>query len=282
MRQPLPARFGRYVLLRVLGEGSSAQVFGAQCPIHGSVAVKILRPELAGDTEVATRFLRETTLSMAIEHEALVPAYDAGTEQGCHFLSNAWMRGGTLLQRLRLAPLRPAAALAVADRVLAALSAIHAAGAVHRDVKPSNVLFDGRGRAYLGDLGLARFVKERQLAVTMPGFAIGSPAWMAPEQRRGAGPEPRSDLYAAGALLYMCLTGTLPVRGGDTRELLHNLRAGTGPDPEAIAALPSAVRAPLQALLAPLPEQRPRDAGAARELLRAARELLPPGPPAEP
>lgn len=261
-------KFGRYYLVRLIGEGSHALVFEALCPTNGRVALKVLRAELATDREAAARFEREISLALELEHPYLARAYDAGTENGRQYIAFELLRGGSLADRLANdGAFGVMPAIDIARQILEALTVIHDAGAVHRDVKPSNVLFASDGTAHLADFGLARYVGVQRTTVTQPGFAIGSPAYLAPEQARGlADLDHRCDLYSLGVLMFHCLAGEPPFTSQNPLELITQHLEET--PPSLLSRCPSAPPA-LGALVDRLLQKRPADRpSSAAEILR--------------
>ena len=182
-------------------------VFAArQRRLDRKVAVKILRPELATAT-AAERFLAEGRLLARLAHPHIVPVYDAGEADGLLYYVMEFVEGETLAERLSRGPLPAAQAVALARDLLSALAAAHALGVVHRDIKPANLFLRG-GRVLLGDFGIAR-VREEQggQGFTTPGELVGTPRYMAPEQRDGGTATTRTDVYAVGLVLYETCTG---------------------------------------------------------------------------
>ena len=165
-------------------------------------AVKAIAPELAAHAGFRERFRRECEIAAAVEHPNLVPVLAAG--EG--WLATAWVEGRRLRERL---PLHPPRAARSAAQVAGALDALHAAGFVHRDVKPGNVLVSGDGHAYLSDLGTAKPI-DSDPGLTPEGRWLGHVDYAAPEQIRGEPPDGRSDVYALGATLFHSVTGRVP------------------------------------------------------------------------
>jgi tetratricopeptide (TPR) repeat protein len=226
----LPRFLGPYTLVEELGRGGMGIVFRALDPSLGrTVAVKVLRPELA-DEEARARVLREARAAARFRHEHAVVVHAVDhTRDGLPYLVMEHVAGPTLARLVRERQrLEPALAVAVVAQVADALAAAHAAGLVHRDVKPCNVLLeaDGAGgfRAKLADFGLARDAAE-VTALTREGHLAGTPAYMSPEQVRGEPLDGRGDVYSLGATLYEALTGEPPFRGTPhlvVRQVLHD------------------------------------------------------------
>jgi tRNA A-37 threonylcarbamoyl transferase component Bud32 len=204
-----------YALEREIARGGMSHVFLARDTVlERPVAVKLLRPELAGAREVE-RFVRESRILANLSHPNLLPVHRAGVADGLFWYITDYMPGDTLADRLRRGPLTPAEATALGADLLAALEAAHEAGVVHRDIKPGNI-FLRDGRAVLADFGIARVIgalqgsgtvgDDRIRTASSPATITGTPGYMAPEQLQGEC-SPRTDLYAAGLVLYEAMTG---------------------------------------------------------------------------
>src|SRR5262249_49331660 len=154
------------------------------------------------------RFARESELVMSLEHPNVVPIYDAGDVDGRVYLAMRLVDGTDLGSLLRAeGALEPSPAVAICRQIASALDAAHAQGLVHRDVKPSNVLLDQTGHAYLADFGLTRRLDDQSSGAPGDERSIGTPAYLAPEQLMGRPVDGRADVYSLGCLLYECLTG---------------------------------------------------------------------------
>ncbi len=192
-----------------LGSGGMAHVFrGFDPALNRPVAIKVLRPELA-TAYGAERFLREARLLARLSHPNVIPIHDVGEATGLYFYVMDLLEGGTLRDRLELEPLTESEAFAIGFDLLKALEAAHAAGIIHRDVKPSNV-FLVDGRAVLADFGIAKYTDDDVEPLTATGVSIGTPGYMAPEQVVGGAATPSSDLYGVGVLLLETMTGQRP------------------------------------------------------------------------
>jgi len=209
-------RVGSYRLDDVLGEGAMGVVYRAVRDGDGAVvALKLMRTELAADAIYRQRFLREARVAAQVEHPHLVSILEAGEDGGRPYLAVVYVAGRSLAERIAGPdPLSVEETVAVVAQVGAGLDALHAAGLVHRDVKPANVMLDGAGTALLGDYGLA---KGRAFTVlTRPGQVIGTLDYLAPELIRTGQAGTASDVYALGCLAYECLAGGPPFAGLNT------------------------------------------------------------------
>ncbi len=266
-------RLGRYELQDILGQGGMATVYRGYDPLMGrEVAVKVLIPILARDPVFRTRFESEIRAVSKLEHPAIVPVYDAGEEEGYLYLVMRLMEDN-LRNRLQSGPLPFPEALAILQRIGSALEAAHRAGIIHRDVKPSNVLFDRYGAAYLSDFGIARLAS---LSETLTGSQLmGTPTYMSPEQIEGRKDiDHRADVYALGILFFHMLAGQPPFQGETpSRVMFLHL---TEPPPSILHYRPDAPPE-LQRVLEKALAKRPEDRfGSAMELVRAAEAALAP------
>ena len=196
-----------------------ATVYLAHDPrFRRDVALKVLPREFLHDPTFHARFEREAQTIATLEHPAIVPVYDFGEEDGQPYLVMRYMPGGSLADRLRDGPLSIPASAIILERVGEALDEAHAAGVIHRDLKPDNILFDKRDNAYLADFGI---VKLASATASFTGAAIiGTPAYMSPEQARGDMElDGRSDIYALGAILFEMLSGSMPYEADTPMQL---------------------------------------------------------------
>jgi len=241
-----PRQVGAYEIHERIGEGAFAVVHRATQPSLGrDVAVKVVRAELANRPEFIRRFEAEAQMVARIEHPSVVPLYDYWREPDRAYLVMRWMTGGSLETRLDQGAMEPAEVTQLVGEIGAALNAAHAAGVVHRDVKPGNILFDDEGRAYLGDFGIA--LETADLARPEAALSEGSPVFASPEQLRREPVGPAADVHALGIVAFTALTGRTPF--AETRDpvvqLHHQLN---DPIPEASglrAGLPAGIDAVL-------------------------------------
>jgi serine/threonine-protein kinase len=278
---PLVGRLldGRYRLDRPIARGGMATVYTAtDTRLDRVVAVKVMRPALAEDPDFVARFAREARAAARLSSPEVVAVHDQGTDPstGTAYLVMEYVAGRTLRDVIRdSGPISPSRALALLEPVLRALAAAHAAGLVHRDVKPENVLLGDDGRVKVADFGLARAVETSNLTATT-GLLIGTVAYLAPEQVEHGTADPRTDVYAAGILLWEMLTGTPPYDGDSPLSVAYRHVHDDVPAPsELVQGIPPAVDALVVRATRRDTEQRPADGGAFLAELMAVRTTLP-------
>ena len=265
---PLPEIPGLSHLQR-LGEGGMGTVYRALDERLGrKVAVKILAERLRSDHAFTERFVREARYLARVAHPNLVTIYDAS--EAC--LVMELVEGTTLARHLAARGRLPwEEARRLLDSILAAVAAIHAAGLVHRDLKPGNVLMDLEGRPKVMDFGLAKDASEA--ALTQAGMILGTPEYMSPEQAKGDAVGPATDVYALGAMAYEMLAGRPPFRGGGTATILRMQCEAELPALAPLApALPDEASAWVERALSKSPASRFKDAGEMRRALAAISE----------
>jgi serine/threonine-protein kinase len=262
-------RVGGYRLERLLGEGAMGLVFSAS----GEVAVKILRPERAGESVARARFLREARLAGGIASRHVVPILEVGELKSVVYLVMPLYDDSLAGQLRAFGPLTVDDVIDLAAQLGRGLDALHAAGILHRDVKPSNVLLGTDGAA-LADFGLARAHDSTRL--TREGQLLGSLHYLAPELIEGAEATPASDLYALGCLLYEAAVGEPPFASRTPAELGFAHLVEPAPDPrdrrpELSSELASALLNPLEKE----PAARPTSGTALARMLHLARSASP-------
>jgi serine/threonine-protein kinase len=261
---------GPYRVESLLGVGGMGRVYKAVNPEGDEVALKLVKTDLASDEIFRRRFEREVRIARTVVHLHVVPVIDAGEHEGIPYMAQKYVGNGTLedlVQKEQSLDLDTA--VKMCNQVAAGLDALCAAGLVHRDVKPANILLDAEGTAFITDFGLA---KDSQGSVlTRPGQALGSLDYMAPEQIRGEPVTAASDVYALGCVIYECLIGAPPFAD---RQGMRVLWAHLQDDPanpcDRRADLPPAVGELVLRALDKEPQNRPQTAGEFARMLREA------------
>jgi serine/threonine protein kinase len=266
---------GRYRLERLLGHGGMAAVYlGRDTELDRPVAVKLLAENLAGDAVFRKRFLREARLAARLSHPNVVSVYDAGESRaGQPYIVMEHVEGRTLADLLHeRGRLSAAEAVGLAAQACRGLGLAHAAGLVHRDVKPQNLLLREDGTLKIADFGIARAAETT--ALTEVGTVLGTAAYLSPEQAAGEEVTSAADVYSLGAVLYELLTGRPPYTFDSLGELAAKQAEGAiAPVSERAPEVPRRVEDAVMRSLARNPAYRPASAEAfARELAPDARE----------
>ena len=274
-------QIGPYLVRRLLGSGGMGRVYEAEdTALARSLAIKVLRTELAGNARIRARFDREARAASRLNHPHVVAVYDVGTTGDVPYLVMEHLDGPTLAELVATqGPLLPARAGEIAIGILAALEHAHALGVIHRDLKPENVILarrgDGGEQIKVVDFGLADLIdrRDQERRLTEPDRVAGTPEFSSPEQLSGSQVDPRSDLYSVGVVLFEMLTGELPFRAeGATLLAAARLMHPPIAPRELRPGLPVQVEELVLACLQLKPEHRP---GAA-ELAELARGLRAP------
>ena len=254
-------------LLRRLGAGALGVVYAAdQKVMERQVAIKMLSSKAASEPETVARFQREAKLAAQINHPNVASVFDCGQERGVHFLLMELVEGGTFANLIEEhGKLTWHDTLAYGLQIAKALESLHSQGIIHRDIKPANVLITYEGVAKLADLGLAKQLDAEISAgtgLTMQGVAMGSPAYMPPEQIRSAKDSTAScDLYALGASMFQALTGKLPFDGKSATEVMGKVLREPAPSVSSLLPeVPPGVGELIDRLLAKEPKGRPATA----------------------
>jgi eukaryotic-like serine/threonine-protein kinase len=268
---------GRYLVRARIARGGMATVYhGHDKKLDRPVALKVMHTNLASDEGFVRRFIDEAKHAAALSHPNVVAVYDQGTDKGHVFLAMEYVPGRNLRDLLNeRGRLGPREALQIMQPVLAALSAAHRAGLVHRDVKPENVLLTAEGLVKVADFGLAR--AETASKQTKTGVIIGTVAYLAPEQVISGDADARTDVYAAGIMLFELLTGRQPHQGGTPLAVAYKHVNETVPLPSSvIAGLPPQLDALVATATSHDPARRPSDAGHFQAAAGEVYRTLPP------
>ncbi|RKG61003.1 serine/threonine protein kinase [Corallococcus sp. AB011P] len=278
--------FGRFRIVRELGRGGMGTVFLAEhALIQKRVAIKVLHAHLAQAPELVARFLSEARTLTLVQHENVVTLYDLDSRDGRPYLVMEYLEGDSLANFAR-GPMAPALVVDLMSQVCDALGAAHSHGIVHRDLKPANVFLvpspSGKQRVKLLDFGIAKLLSRPAGEMTTEvGVLLGTPEFMAPEQCGDGIVDARSDLYAAGVLAYLLLTGQVPFYGRTAAEILvGHLQKEPVPPHELNPAVPEPLSRVLLRALAKRPEHRFASAAELRAALEAS--LAPPPAPTAP
>ncbi len=272
-------RLGKYRVLKELGRGGMGVVLLAEDERLGrKVALKVMRPEIVAEN-LRERFLREARAVALVEHERVVPVYEADEVNGVLFLAMRLLAGESLHDRLRRRPgLTLAEAVRIGRETAEGLTAAHQRGLVHRDVKPANLWLETTEDGWhvrVLDFGLAR-LQSGDTPLTQPGALLGTPAYMAPEQARGDEVDGRCDLFSLGCVLYQLLTGGSPFMARDTMAVLRRLELHQPDAPRKLnPAVPQALSKLVMRLLAKDPDDRSESARVVVEELREIEKTLP-------
>ncbi|MFB7401853.1 protein kinase [Streptomyces rubiginosohelvolus] len=264
----------RYALRRMIGRGGMGEVWLADdLVLRRAVAVKLLHTQLTLDDVAQSRFQREVRAAASLNHPRVAAVYDAGrlpTGPPRPFLVMEYVSGHTAAERLRSAPPSPQEAVDWVAGTLEALTCAHAAGLVHRDVKPANVMITADGLVKVMDFGIAHISGGHDKGVTRTGSAVGTAAYMSPEQAQGRPVDARSDLYSTGCMLYELLTGRQPFTEDSPFAIAYQHMCADPQDPGDLGVqLPPHVQAVLTRAMAKSPDDRFADATAMRDALLA-------------
>jgi tetratricopeptide (TPR) repeat protein/predicted Ser/Thr protein kinase len=221
---------GRYEIVKMLGEGGMGAVYKARdVELDRLVAIKVIRPELAGHPSVMQRFKQELILARKITHRNVIRIFDLGVADGFRFITMEFVEGkdlSTLLEEREHYELEEA--VKILRQICAGLESAHAEGVVHRDLKPQNILIEPGGRVCVMDFGLARSLEAT--GMTQMGAVMGTPAYMSPEQAKGMTADERSDIFSLGIIAYQMFTGKVPFKA-DTALASMLLRTQGPPTP---------------------------------------------------
>lgn len=202
----------RYEILQLLGQGGMGAVYKARdTELERFVALKLIRADLASNPEILRRFKQELILAREVTHRNVIRIFDLGQAKGFKFITMEFVEGRDLRVVIReKGKLSPEETVRIISQVCRALESAHAAGVVHRDLKPQNIMLDGKDRVYVMDFGIAHSLETP--GMTQTGALMGTPEYMSPEQAKGMKVDPRSDLFALGIIFYEMLTGISPYK----------------------------------------------------------------------
>jgi serine/threonine protein kinase len=263
-------RIGEYQIVELLGVGGMGRVYRATAADGSEVAIKLVKSDYARDETFRRRFIREARIAQSVKHPNVVPVVATGEENGVPFMAQRFVDGLSLEQRLkRDGPLDVPTAVQICGDVAAGLEGLWEAGMVHRDVKPGNIMLDTAGQAFVTDFGLAKDTQGSVL--TLPGQALGSVDYMAPEQIRGEAVSAASDTYALGCVMYESLCGRTPFADAVGMRILWAHLQDEPPDPRKFRPeLSDEFARVLLCALQKEPAQRPASAGDYARMLSAA------------
>ncbi len=265
----------RYRVGALIARGGMSMVYrGVDTRLDRPVAIKVMSPQYVTDQAFLTRFEREARLAASLGHSGVVAVYDQGRDGDLVFLVMELVDGGTLRDLLReQGSLSVPVTLSVLEPLLAALGAAHAAGLVHRDVKPENVLISSRGEVKIADFGLVRAVTSQTMATG--DVILGTVAYLSPEQVATGAADPRSDVYATGVMAYEMLTGTTPFAGDTPMSVAYqHVHSDVPPPAQKAIGTPQALDELIVAATRRDPGARPRDASAFLAALVGVRSQL--------
>jgi eukaryotic-like serine/threonine-protein kinase len=275
-----------YRILGKLGAGGMGDVYRAEATLlDRSVALKFIKGTRSADQAALDRFLREARMAAALNHPHVCTVHEIGVQDDEYFLVMELLDGEPLDKRLMSGPLRPQELFAYADQITDALQAAHAKGIVHRDIKPANIFITQRGEVKVLDFGLAKIATVSDGAtfddsrgsgrLTEPGFLVGTPGFISPEQLRGEPADVRSDIFCLGATLYEMATGQPAFRGASAAMMVDAvLHAEPAPASRVNPAFPQCCEAVLAKCLEKDPELRYQSVTEMRrDLLRARRDV---------
>ena len=277
------ARLGAYDILALLGQGGMGEVYRARDTRHGrTVAIKLPAADIIADADRRDRFLRDARAAAALSHPNIAALYEIGDAEGRLFLAFEFVPGQTLKTVIAGRALNPRRAIDLGIQIADALADAHAAGIMHRDIKPDNIIVTPKGNAKILDFGLASWTRgaaEREASATMTATGVGpvggSVPYMSPEQALGEQGDDRTDIFSLGAVLFEMLTGKLPFNASTPAALAVQIAQALAPAPSALnPALPRELDAIVAKALAKSLDQRYGAAVTLAAELRAVAAIL--------
>src|SRR4051812_33118814 len=272
--------FADHIIRGVAGRGGMGVVYRAvHVALKRDVALKVIASDYSADPDFRSRFQRESEAAASIQHPRVIPIYHAGEEDGLLYVTMRYVDGTDLARLLMLrGRLSPDLSVRLIGQVADGLQAAHAAGIIHRDVKPANVLVEGRTddkvSALLTDFGLTKSLRVDR-KITRSGVFLGTLDYAAPEQVRGDAVDARTDVYALGCVLYQSLSGRVPYPAeSDAAKMFAHMEAPP-PPVSVLADVPEALSAVVRRAMAKDPRERFQTAGEFALALRAAGEWSP-------
>jgi serine/threonine-protein kinase len=237
--QRIASRIDQYEIVRAIGVGGMGEVYLAiDTRLGRKVALKVLPQELTDDPVRIGRLMQEARTASALNHPNIVTVHELGVSGELHFITEEFVEGETLRERLRSGPISPDEAIGIALQVASALEAAHAAGVVHRDIKPENIMIRRDGLVKVLDFGLAKFVVEAPGGAaqmhTSAGMILGTMHYMSPEQARGIDVDARSDLWSLGVVIYEMLAQRRPFDGPTASDVIVRILQAEAPSMDGI------------------------------------------------
>jgi serine/threonine protein kinase/dipeptidyl aminopeptidase/acylaminoacyl peptidase len=229
-------KLGNFEIVAMIGRGGMGEVYRARDPrLKREVAIKTLPPGLSADRDRITRFEREGRAASALNHPNIVSVFDIGTERGLSFIVSELVDGETLARAIQRGPLPLRKLIEVSTQICDGLAAAHAAGVIHRDLKPGNIMLTRDGRVKILDFGLARQnhapgIESTTMEASHPGMIMGTPGYMSPEQVRGETTDARSDLFSLGVIIYEMASGQRAFRGSSSIEMMNAILKDDPPE----------------------------------------------------
>ena len=235
MAIPHGTRLGRYEIRSLLGAGGMGEVYlGHDLTLQRKVALKVLRPDLTAKKDLLQRFEREAFAASRLNHPNILTIFEIVREDEYHFIVTEFVDGESLGQHIQRAPFKLLEILEIGIQIASALAAAHAAGIMHRDIKPDNIMLRNDRLVKVLDFGMAKLSEQEEvdqdtqvpaetLRITKPGMVMGTPHYMSPEQARGLPMDSRSDIWSLGVVLYVMVTGHLPFRGKTLSDVIASI-----------------------------------------------------------